>query len=106
MATLVVFGLLLAVPDVSPRVGIGFRIAQAVFLLGFLLRDAGGASPGKRLFGLKTGIFPGRGPLLASVARNLPLIVPGWNLLEALAVLREDQRRPGDRLAGTFVAEA
>ena len=42
----------------------------------------------------------------ASVVRNLPLLVPGWNLLELLAVMRRpDGRRLGDRLAGTTLLE-
>jgi uncharacterized RDD family membrane protein YckC len=44
---------------------------------------------------------------LDSVLRNLPLLVPGLNLLEAAAVVRRpDARRLGDRLAGTSVGES
>jgi uncharacterized RDD family membrane protein YckC len=106
LATLIVFAVLFASSDPPPRIGLVFRAAQALFVAAFLVRDAGGASPGKRVFGLRTTIAAGKSTLLASVTRNLPLLVPGWNLLEALLVLRGDQRRPGDRLAGTAVLEA
>lgn len=108
VATLIVFlvVLLAAEPPVGlPRV---FRAAQVLFVVLFLLRDARGASPGKVLLGLSVARADG-GPVkpLGSVLRNLPLLVPGLNLLEALAVVRRpDSRRLGDRLAGTTVGES
>ena len=107
LATLIVFlvVLLAAEPPVGlPRV---FRAAQVLFLVLFLLRDTKGASPGKVLLGLSVAGADG-GPVkpLHSVLRNLPLLVPGLNLLEAVAVVqRPDSRRLGDRLAGTTVGE-
>ena len=86
----------------------GFRAAQAVAGLLFLFRDAAGGSPGKKLFGLRL-VLPGSAPAgpLASVTRNLLLLIPGWNLVEIAAVIRRrDGRRPGDRLAGTTLVEA
>ncbi len=108
VATLIVFlvVLLAAEPPVGlPRV---FRAAQVLFVVLFLLRDARGASPGKVLLGLSVARVEG-GPVrpLDSVLRNLPLLVPGLNLLEALAVVRRpDSRRLGDRLARTTVGES
>ena len=83
-------------------------MAQVLFAVLFLLRDTTGASPGKALLGLsvekRSGGRMGPG---ASVLRNLPLLVPGLNLLEAAAVAtRPDSRRLGDRLAGTTVGES
>jgi uncharacterized RDD family membrane protein YckC len=41
-----------------------------------------------------------------SLLRNLPLIVPGWNLIEVLLVMFGSRgRRTGDRLARTTIAE-
>ncbi len=108
VATLIVFlvVLLAAEPPVGlPRV---FRAAQVLFVVLFLLRDARGASPGKVLLGLSVARADGgRVRPLDSVLRNLPLLVPVLNLLEALAVVqRPDSRRLGDRLAGTTVGES
>jgi uncharacterized RDD family membrane protein YckC len=41
-----------------------------------------------------------------SIVRNLPLVIPGWNLLEVgLVLFGHDSRRTGDRIAGTQVRE-
>ena len=107
VAAVIVFGLLLANPDPPRGLSLGFRAAQALFVVLFLARDAGPGSPGKRLLGLRV-VVPGgtsRG-LRASVLRNLPLLFPLWNLVEAVEVIRRgDGRRPGDRIAGTRVVE-
>jgi uncharacterized RDD family membrane protein YckC len=108
VATLIVFLVVLLAQE--PPVGLPrvFRAAQALFVVLFLLRDARGASPGKVLLGLSVARADG-GPVrpLDSVLRNLPLLVPGLNLLEAVAVVqRPDSRRLGDRLAGTAVGES
>jgi len=74
----------------------------------FLLRDADGGSPGKRLFGLRLIRRGGaRAGPLQSLLRNVMLLVPGWNLIELASLIRrEDGRRPGDRAAGTALVEA
>jgi uncharacterized RDD family membrane protein YckC len=85
----------------------GFRAAQAASIGLFLFRDAGGGSPGKKLFGLGLVLAGGAkaGPL-HSLKRNLPLLIPVWNLVELASLLRRpDRRRPGDRLAGTLLVE-
>jgi uncharacterized RDD family membrane protein YckC len=107
ISTVAIVGILLWVDDPPTALGSGFLAAQAVFGVLFLLRDVGGQSPGKRLFGLRLVRQGGRPVgLFASVVRNLPMLVPGWNLLELLAVIRRpDGRRAGDRMAGTTLLE-
>ena len=108
VATLIVFLVVLLAAE--PPVGLPwvFRAAQLLFVVLFLLRDARGASPGKLLLGLSVAREGGgRVRPLDSVLRNLSLLVPGLNLLEAVAVVqRPDSRRLGDRLAGTTVGES
>jgi uncharacterized RDD family membrane protein YckC len=86
----------------------GFRAAQVLALGLFLFRDSGGGSPGKKLFGLRLILQGGaRAGPLQSLQRNLPLLIPGWNLIELSSLLRRrDGRRPGDRVAGTLLVEA
>ena len=107
VSTLAIVGILLVVDDPPASLGGGFLAAQTVFGILFLLRDIGGQSPGKRLFGLRLVRVGGRPVgLFASVVRNLPMLLPGWNLFELLAVIRRpDGRRGGDRLAGTTLVE-
>lgn len=106
-ATAIVFVTLLFSPDAEGLPAV-FRIAQALALALFLLRDApAGGSPGKRLLGLRVIRVDGRpsGPR-ESVLRNLPVLAPVWNLYELRAIsVRPDGRRPGDLLAGTAVLE-
>jgi len=108
VATVLVFLVVLFAGE--PPVGLPtvFRVAQLLFVVLFLLRDARGASPGKLLLGLSVVREGGeRMRPRESVVRNLPLLVPGLNLLEAVAVVqRPDSRRLGDRLAGTTVGES
>jgi len=108
LATVVVFLVVLFAAEPPAGLPWVFRAAQLVFVVLFLLRDSRGASPGKHLLGLWVARRDGRraGPL-DSVLRNLPLLVPGLNLVEAAAVSqRPDSRRLGDRLAGTIVRES
>lgn len=107
VSTLAIVGILLSVDNPPASLGRGFLAAQVLFGFLFLLRDVGGQSPGKRLFGLRLVREEGR-PVgfLASMVRNLPMLVPGWNFIELLAVMRRrDGRRGGDRLAGTTLVE-
>jgi uncharacterized RDD family membrane protein YckC len=108
VASAIVFGIVALAGEGMAGLDDGFRAAQVLAVLLFLGRDAAGGSPGKKLFGLRLirsgGARPGLG---ASLLRNLPLLVPGWNLLEIRAViLRRDGRRPGDKLAKTTLVEA
>jgi uncharacterized RDD family membrane protein YckC len=107
LSTLAIVTFLLFVPDPPALLAGGFLAAQGLFAILFLLRDTGGGSPGKKLFGLRLVRDGGRPVgVLASVTRNLPMLVPGWNLIELAAVIRRrDGRRGGDRLAGTTLLE-
>jgi uncharacterized RDD family membrane protein YckC len=82
--------------------------ALILFGLGLLFRDAyRGRSPGKRLLGLVISTPQGRdcGPI-RSLVRNLPLLVPGLNLVEVLLlVLSYRSRRIGDYVARTTVEQ-
>ena len=81
-------------------------VALGILILVILLRDGyRGRSPGKRLLGLRI-ITPtsDRCGYLRSFGRNLPLIIPVWNLVEVFLVVA-GKPRTGDRIAGTIVAE-
>lgn len=90
--------------------GVGriWHVATFLLIAGILLRDGyHGRSPGKRLMGLRVDTPDGKACSWGrSIMRNLPLVIPGWNLIEALLVLvAHDSRRTGDRIAGTRVRE-
>lgn len=91
----------------SPRgIQLVWWAALAILMLAMLLRDGfRGRSIGKHLLGLRLvtprGDHCGYG---RSLIRNLPVIIPGWNLIEVVLVLA-GKRRTGDRLARTSVTE-
>ncbi|MHB0969943.1 MAG: RDD family protein [Thermoanaerobaculia bacterium] len=81
--------------------------ALLILLLGILLRDGRhGRSIGKRILGLQL-ITPGGLPCsyTRSFVRNLPLLIPGWNLIELYLVVFGKPLRTGDRIAKTSVIE-
>ena len=80
--------------------------ALAVLMLAMLLRDGfRRRSIGKQLLGLRVLTPKGEGcGYFRSLIRNLPLVIPGWNLLEVVLVLA-GRSRTGDRLAKTTVTE-
>ena len=80
--------------------------ALAILMVGLLVRDGyHGRSPGKRLLGLRLVTPRGEGcGYPRSIIRNLPLLIPAWNLLEAILVVA-GKRRTGDRIAKTTVSE-
>ncbi len=81
--------------------------ALAVLVVAVLLRDGWRrrGSPGKQLLGLRLLTPQGEGCGYGrSVVRNLPLVLPVWNLLELVLVIA-GRRRTGDRLARTSVTE-
>ena len=85
---------------------IAWLVALGIFLAGMLARDGyRGRSIGKNLLGLRLvtrgGGTCGYG---RSIVRNLPLVIPVWNLLELVLVLA-GKARTGDRIAGTIVTE-
>jgi uncharacterized RDD family membrane protein YckC len=80
--------------------------ALGILMLAMLLRDGfRGRSIGKQLLGLRLVTPRGDGiGYFRSLLRNLPLVIPVWNLLELILVLI-GKRRTGDRLARTTVTE-
>jgi uncharacterized RDD family membrane protein YckC len=79
-----------------------------ILVAAILLRDGyHGRSPGKRLMGLRVDTADGSACSWGrSILRNLPLVVPGWNLVEiALVLYGRDSLRSGDRMARTRVRE-
>jgi uncharacterized RDD family membrane protein YckC len=81
-------------------------VALCIVMLGMLFRDGWrGRSLGKQILGLRL-VTPSDEPCgyLRSFARNLGLIVPGWNLIEVVLVVA-GKRRLGDRIAKTTVTE-
>lgn len=80
--------------------------ALAVLMVGMLLRDGfRKRSIGKQLLGLRLLTPNGEGcGYVRSLVRNLPLVIPGWNLLEVVMILA-GKARTGDRIARTVVTE-
>jgi uncharacterized RDD family membrane protein YckC len=81
-------------------------VALGLLTSALLIRDGyHGRSPGKRLLGLRiitpNGKRCGYG---RSIVRNLPVVLPPWNVLEAILVVA-GRPRTGDRLARTTVSE-
>jgi uncharacterized RDD family membrane protein YckC len=87
-------------------IAIVWIIALVIFLMGLLFRDGyHGRSLGKQMLGLRLLTPHGEGCSYGrSVLRNLPLIIPPWNLLEAVLVIL-GKARTGDRIARTSVTE-
>lgn len=81
-------------------------VALALLMLALLVRDGyRGRSPGKRLLGLRLVTPRGEGcGYVRSIIRNLPLLIPVLNLVEAILVVA-GKRRTGDRIARTTVTE-
>ena len=91
----------------SPRwIQLVWWAALLILMVAMLLRDGfRGRSLGKHLLGLR--LITPRGEHCGwgrSIVRNLPLIVPGWNLVEIVLVLL-GKPRTGDRIAKTTVTE-
>lgn len=78
--------------------------AAAAALFAFLLRDASGGRA-RRWLALEVTDPRGRAPgAWGSIRRNLPLVVPVWNLLEAWPVIRDGRaQRSADRKRGLRV---
>ncbi|NIT36609.1 MAG: DUF4339 domain-containing protein [candidate division Zixibacteria bacterium] len=76
----------------------------------FLVRDAGGASIGKRIMGLrvvKYDDYDRRAGLFHSIMRNITLLLPPVNILDVVYALTDLKgRRLGDRAAGTVLTES
>lgn len=81
-------------------------VALLILMLGMLLRDGfRGRSIGKQLLGLRIKTPHGEGCGYGrSIVRNLPLLIPLWNLIEMVMVLA-GKARTGDRIGRTLVTE-
>jgi uncharacterized RDD family membrane protein YckC len=80
--------------------------ALGVLVLAMLIRDGyRGRSIGKQLLGLRLVTPNGEGcGWFRSIVRNLPLVIPPWNLIE-IALIVAGKSRTGDRIAKTSVTE-
>jgi len=87
-------------------IAIVWMAALAILMAGILLRDGyRGRSIGKQMLGLRIVTPAGEGCGWGrSILRNLPLIIPLWNLVEAVLVI-SGRPRTGDRIARTTVTE-
>jgi uncharacterized RDD family membrane protein YckC len=87
-------------------ISIVWAVAVGILMLGLLIRDGfRGRSLGKQLLGLRLLTPRGEGCGWGrSLVRNLPLIIPGWNLIEVVMVFA-GKARTGDRIAHTTVRE-
>ncbi len=87
-------------------IAIVWAVALALLLIGLLLRDGfRGRSIGKQILGLRLVTPHGEGCGYGrSFLRNLPLIIPLWNVIEAGLVIA-GRPRTGDRIARTLVTE-
>jgi len=76
----------------------------------FLVRDAGGASIGKRIMGLrvvKINDYDRPATVVHSIVRNITLLVPLLNILDVVYAFTDPKgRRVGDRAAGTVLTES
>ena len=80
--------------------------ALVILMTGMIVRDGfRGRSLGKQLLGLRLVTPRGEGCGWGrSIVRNIPLVVPGWNLLE-VAMVFAGKPRTGDKIARTIVKE-
>lgn len=97
---------ILASTEYQSGVLIVWLVAATILAIGLLIRDGyRGRSIGKQLLGLRVMTPRGEGcGWVRSIVRNIPLIIPGWNLLEAGLVVA-GKARTGDRIARTIVME-
>lgn len=122
VAAFLVDALIIAVVLILPASGVSYAMAWiggsvkaiqivwfgalGILMLAMLLRDGfGGRSIGKHLLGLR--LITPRGDRCGfgrSIVRNLPVVLPPWNILETILVLR-GKPRTGDRIAKTIVTE-
>jgi uncharacterized RDD family membrane protein YckC len=80
--------------------------ALGILIVAVLFRDGfRGRSMGKQILGLRLLTPRGEGCGYGrSFVRNVPLVIPLWNLLEVILVLA-GKPRTGDRIARTTVTE-
>lgn len=107
-SSLVSYGIVLFANGSIKAIAIVWDTALLILALVILLRDGWkGRSPGKRMLGLVVKTASGKDCSYGrSIVRNLPLVIPGWNLVELYLVLFSSSGlRTGDRIARTHVAE-
>lgn len=87
-------------------ISIVWFVALAILVIGMLIRDGvRGRSLGKHMLGLRLMTPRGEGcGYLRSIVRNVPLIVPVWNVVEVVLVVA-GRPRTGDQIARTIVTE-
>lgn len=93
-----------AVPGARPAVPFLWAAAALAALAAFTTRDGRGGRA-RRWLGLEA-VRPDGSPtgMKASIRRNLPLLVPGWNLFDAWPVLRDGEApRRADRKTGVRI---
>ncbi len=85
-------------------------VIVGIGLFYFLVRDAGGASIGKRIMGLrvvKYGDYDRPANVVNSIMRNITLLIPLLNILDVVYAYTDPKgRRVGDRAAGTVLTES
>jgi uncharacterized RDD family membrane protein YckC len=87
-------------------ISIVWGVAVGILMICMIVRDGfRGRSFGKQLLGLRLLTPRGEGCGWGrSIVRNLPLVIPGWNLVEVVMVVA-GKPRTGDRIARTTVTE-
>jgi uncharacterized RDD family membrane protein YckC len=87
-------------------ISIVWFVALGILTIAILVRDGfRGRSIGKQMLGLRLVTPGGEGcGYVRSFVRNVPIIIPGWNLLELVLVFA-GKPRTGDRIAKTTVTE-
>jgi uncharacterized RDD family membrane protein YckC len=85
-------------------------VIVGIGLFYFLVRDAGGASIGKRIMGLrvvKYDNYDRPANVVNSIMRNITLLIPLLNILDVVYAYTDPKgRRVGDRAAGTVLTES
>lgn len=87
-------------------ISIVWYVVLVILAIAILLRDGWrGRSVGKQMLGLRLMTPNGEGcGWMRSIVRNLPLVIPVWNLVEVALVIA-GRPRSGDRIAKTTVTE-
>jgi uncharacterized RDD family membrane protein YckC len=87
-------------------ISIVWGVAVGILMICMIVRDGfRGRSFGKQLLGLRLLTPRGEGCGWGrSIVRNLPLVIPGWNVIEVVMVIA-GKPRTGDRIARTTVTE-
>ena len=87
-------------------ISIVWFVALVILAVALLIRDGWrGRSVGKHMLGLRLMTPKGEGcGWFRSIVRNLPVIIPVWNLVEVVLVI-SGRPRTGDRIAKTTVTE-